>query len=164
MRNDERKQIGLAKGAVGGHSNEKAEIAAEDDVAETGGKNQTEGRHTSGKRGAGDVGLGSTKNAQSRHMDESEGVGRHEKTVKSGGREVGKKMVEAENVMGKSSVGASSTAEGFSDMASAGANRKEAGEPEREEAEKSAMGRERSVPTKNTMGHGERETVAKHTI
>jgi hypothetical protein len=37
-------------------------------------------------------------------------------------------------------------------------------EPEREENEKAAMGRERTTPTKHTMGHGERETVAKHTI
>ena len=55
-------------------------------------------------------------------------------------------------------------AEGTSDMASAGANRKEAMEPEREANEKAAMGREREVPTKNVMGHGERETKAHHTI
>ena len=56
------------------------------------------------------------------------------------------------------------TAEGMADMASGKANRKEAGEPEREANEKAAMGRERTPAHKNTMGHGERETIAKHTI
>jgi hypothetical protein len=82
----------------------------------------------------------------------------------SGGRGIEHETVEAENVMGTGGEVGTSSAEGEPDMASSKANRKEAGEPEREENEKAAMGREHSVAHKNTMGHGERETVSKHTI
>jgi hypothetical protein len=82
----------------------------------------------------------------------------------SGGRGIMHESVEAENVMGSGGKVGVSSAEGDSDMASGKANRKEAGEPEREENEKSAIGRDRSVPHKNTMGHGERETKSCHTI
>jgi hypothetical protein len=71
--------------------------------------------------------------------------------------------VDADHVIG-GGAGKSADADTFSDMASAGANRKEAGEPERENAEQAAMGRDRAVAHKNTMSHGERPTVAKHTI
>lgn len=82
----------------------------------------------------------------------------------SGGREIMHESVEAENVMGSGGKVGVSSAEGDSDMASSKANRKEAGEPERESNEKAAMGRDRSVPTKNTMGWGERETKSCHTV
>lgn len=82
----------------------------------------------------------------------------------SGGRGIMRETVEAENVMGDGGKIGVKSAEGESDMASAKANRKEAGEPERESNEKAAMGRERSVPTKNTMGWGERETKSCHTV
>ena len=81
-----------------------------------------------------------------------------------GGRGIMHESVEAENVIGSGGKVDVASAEGESDMASGKANRKEAMEPEREENEKAAMGRERTVAHKNTMGHGERETVAKHTI
>jgi len=82
----------------------------------------------------------------------------------SGGRGIMRESVEAENVMGDGGKIGVSSAEGETDMASGKANRKEAGEPEREENEKAAIGRDRSVPTKNTMGWGERETKSEHTI
>ena len=100
-------------------------------------------------------------------MDESRetkpGLGHAGDSVSSG-EGIGSKSVDTDNVMGESGPKSVKTAEGESDMASAGANRKEAYEPQREMAEKSAMGRERSIPTRNTMGHGQRETIAKHTI
>jgi hypothetical protein len=84
--------------------------------------------------------------------------------VISGGREIKHETVEADNVMGTGGDVGVSSAEGESDMASSKANRKEAGEPERERNEEAAMGRERSVPYKNVMGHGERETKSEHTV
>lgn len=72
--------------------------------------------------------------------------------------------IDADHVIGDGGGKGSPDADTFSDMASSGANRKEAGEPEREVAEQAAMGRDRATPHKNVMGHGERETVAKHTI
>lgn len=87
------------------------------------------------------------------------------------------KSVESHHVMGGRSSVHAEGAEAETDLASAKANRKEASEPEREEDEKSAMGsnevehkttlggaRRSSVANKNTMGHGERTAVAKHTI
>lgn len=82
----------------------------------------------------------------------------------SGGRGIMHESVEAEHVMGAGGKVGTSSAEGETDMASSKANRKEADEPERESNEKAAMGAERTVPTKNTMGHGERETKSCHTI
>lgn len=81
-----------------------------------------------------------------------------------GGRGIMREHVDADHVMGTGGEVETASAEGEPDMASAKANRKEAMEPEREENEKAAMGRERSVPAKNVIGHGERETIAKHTI
>jgi hypothetical protein len=83
---------------------------------------------------------------------------------KSGGRGIMHESVEAENVIGDGGKIGVSSAEGESDMASGKANRKEAGEPEREENEKAAIGRDRSVPHKNAMGWGERETKSEHTV
>lgn len=81
----------------------------------------------------------------------------------SGGRAIMHESVEANHVMGTGGAVGTQSAEGESDMASSKANRKEAMEPEREANEKAAIGRERSVPAKNVMGHGERETIARHT-
>lgn len=80
------------------------------------------------------------------------------------GRGIKREHVDADHVMGTGGGIATASAEGEPDMASSKANRKEAMEPEREAQEKSAIGGERSVPHKHTMSHGERETVAKHTI
>lgn len=114
---------------------------------------------------AGDKGSPSgTRRAQSAHMSDSkdEERGEHKGGV-SGGRAIKKVDVDADHVIGLGASAANS-AEGFADMASSKANRKEADEPEREMNEKAAMGQERSTPSKNTMGWGERETVGKHTI
>lgn len=81
-----------------------------------------------------------------------------------GGKGIERSTVDADHVIGAGGPVGTKSAEGDTDMASAKANRKEAMEPEREDNEKAAMGRERTVPTKNTMGHGQRETVGKHTI
>jgi hypothetical protein len=120
-----------------------------------------------GKAGEGSSmsGVGAAKSAQARKQkdDLNEQLGEHEGGIR-GGREIKRVKVDADHVMGDGGEIGTSSAEGRSDMASAGANRKEAMEPEREENEKAAMGRERSVPTKNTIGWGERETIAKHTI
>jgi hypothetical protein len=104
------------------------------------------------------------RRAEAKEMrEEHEEEGTDRDTV-SGGREIMHKSVEADHVIGEGGKLRAATAEGEPDMASAKANRKEAMEPEREENEKAAMGRERSVPAKNVMGWGECETIAKHTI
>jgi hypothetical protein len=90
-------------------------------------------------------------------------MGRDREEV-SGGRGIKHVHVDADHVMGEGGGVSTASAEGFADNASAGANRKEAMEPEREANEKAAIGREREVAHKNTMGHGERETKAHHTI
>lgn len=88
-----------------------------------------------------------------------------ESDVVKSGRGIGVKSVEAEHVMGDEGDSIrTATAEGEPDMASASANRKEAMEPEREEDEKAAIGKDRTVAHKNAMGWGEREVEAKHTI
>lgn len=118
-----------------------------------------------------EIGAGMARSPEAARRGE-ERIERAESTAQSGdehdvvkaGRAIKHETVEAEHVIGSGGRVGTSSAEGESDMASAKANRKEAGEPEREEQEKAAMGRERSVPTKNTIGWGERETVARHTI
>ncbi len=99
-----------------------------------------------------------------RHMREETRMQEGDHDEVTSGRGIKHVSVDADHVMGTGGAVGTSSAEGEPDMASAKANRKEAMEPEREEQEKEAIGRERSVPTKNTMGHGERETVARHTI
>ena len=102
--------------------------------------------------------------AEGRAQSEQKRDGKEDREEISGGRAIKHEHVDADHVIGDGgSIGVKS-AEGTSDMASAGANRKEAMEPEREMNEKAAMGREREVPAKNVMGHGERETKACHTI
>jgi hypothetical protein len=138
----------------------------EDDVTEHVSREAREPHRgmTGGEPGAGDAAAPSgTRRAEGRHIKASEDEQLGERTVK-GGREIKKGSVEADHVIGEGGRVGTKSAEGMSDMASAQANRKEAMEPEREMSEKAAMGRERSVPTKNVMGHGERETIAKHTI
>lgn len=104
------------------------------------------------------------KRGAERHEREERSEEEGEKGTVRGGRSIMHEKVDADHVMGDGGKIGVSTAEGTADMASAKANRKEAEEPEREANEKAAMGRERTTPHKNTMGHGERETVAKHTI
>jgi hypothetical protein len=120
-----------------------------------------------GKAGEGSSmsGVGDARRAQARKQkdDLDEQLGEHAH-VSSGPRGIKRVSVDADHVMGDGASLGAGSAEGFADMASSKANRKEAMEPEREMNEKAAMGRERTVPTKNTMGHGERETIAKHTI
>ena len=120
-----------------------------------------------GKAGEGSSmsGVGGARSAQSRKQeaDRDEQLGEHKGGVR-GGREIKRETVDADHVIGDGGAIGTHAAEGMSDMASSKANRKEAMEPEREDQEKAAMGRERTVPSKNTMGHGERETVARHTI
>lgn len=120
-----------------------------------------------GKAGEGSSmsGVGAAKSAQSRKQadDMKEQLGEHKGGVR-GGRGITREHVEADHVIGDGGSVGTHSAEGMSDMASSKANRKEAMEPEREENEQAAMGRERTTPSKNTMGWGERETVGKHTI
>lgn len=114
---------------------------------------------------------------EDREISESHGSDAGHTTTVSSGRGIGSKSVETEHAMGRVDRVTAKGAEGESDTASSKANRKENGEPEREEAEQSAIGsREvehsntfgkgmgREVPTKNVMGHGQRETIAKNTI
>lgn len=109
-----------------------------------------------------------TKRAETKYMAESHSEELGERGTVRGGREITKKKVDADHVIGDGGEMQAKTAEGYADMASAKANRKEAMEPEREMQEQVAMGghmgKEPNVAHKNTMGHGERETIAKHTI
>jgi hypothetical protein len=98
------------------------------------------------------------------HTDDASQKGESRDDAVHGGRGIMHESVEAENVIGTGGDVGVASAEGESDMASGKANRKEAMEPEREENEKAAMGRDRTVAHKNTMSHGERETVGRHTI
>lgn len=95
--------------------------------------------------------------------------------IKGGGASAGSKSVESSHVMGTKESVTAAGAEGFSDDASSKANRKEAGEPQREAAEKSAVtknevkhsgtiggGSGGECAHKNVIGHGQRETVAKN--
>lgn len=104
------------------------------------------------------------RRAEAREMEEEHEEEEGERGTVRGGREIKRETIDADHVIGAGGKVGTFSAEGETDMASAKANRKEAMEPEREEQEKEAMGRERTVPTKNTMGWGERETAAKHTI
>lgn len=78
--------------------------------------------------------------------------------------EIGHEEVEASHAMGSHESVNAAEAEDFPDTASAKANRKEADEPEREESEQRAIGRERTIPARNVMGHGMREPKARNTI
>lgn len=150
--------VGGAKRAEAGHAREHVSHEHDDKISHD---------DQGGKAGEGSSmsGVGGARTAQSRKQadDRKEQLGEHKGGVR-GGREIKRESVDADHVLGDGGAIGVHSAEGRSDMASAGANRKEAMEPEREENEKAAIGRERTVPTKNTMGFGERETVGKHTI
>jgi len=105
-----------------------------------------------------------TRRAESGFMHKAHEEELGERGTVRGGRGIKHEHVDAEHVIGTGGSVETASAEGETDMASAKANRKEAMEPEREENEQAAMGRERTVAHKNTIGHGERETVAHHTI
>ena len=109
-----------------------------------------------------------TRRGEAEHMRRAHEEELGERGTVRGGREIMHEQVEADHVIGDGGKVGVKSAEGYADMASAKANRKEADEPEREMNEQAAMGgrmgKEPSVPHKHTMSHGERETVAKHTI
>ena len=150
--------VGAARRAEASHTREHVSHEHDDKISHS---------DQGGKAGEGSSmsGVGGARSAQSRKQadDRKEQLGEHKGGVR-GGREIKRETVDADHVIGDGGAIGTHSAEGHSDMASAGANRKEAMEPEREENEKAAIGRERTVPTKNTMGHGERETVGRHTI
>ncbi len=120
-----------------------------------------EGEDSSMARSRGAAHRGAEEHEREERAIEHEGAAKHEVR---GGRGIMREHVDADHVIGTGGEVETKSAEGEPDMASAKANRKEAMEPEREENEQAAMGRERTIAHKNTMGHGERETVAKHTI
>lgn len=162
-RSDERKQTGASlarnatearrkESAIGGEHVSREHDDPERDVEEEG-EDASMARNPAG-----------TRRAEAREMKEDHEEEEGERGTVRGGREIKRERVEADHVIGTGGEIETSSAEGMSDMASAKANRKEAMEPEREEQEKAAMGRERTVAHKNTIGHGERETIAKHTI
>lgn len=146
-RSDERKEM---KGGM-----ERVSREADDPMHEV----EEEGEDSSEARTPAAARRGAEK-----HQRESiaEQEGEHEEV--SSGRGIKRGSVEADHVIGAGGKKETASAEGEPDMASAKANRKEAMEPEREENEKAAMGRERTVAHKNTIGHGERETIGRHTI
>jgi hypothetical protein len=162
-RDDERKQIaGVARSP-------SAARRAEDPIAREHVSHESDDRENQPEEHGTDASMSRTpagaKRAIAREMAEEhdEEHDRPKNDTISGGRGIMHESVEADHVIGTGGKVGVKSAEGESDMASAGANRKEAGEPERERNEKAAMGKERGVPTKNTMGWGERETKAEHT-
>lgn len=106
---------------------------------------------------------GAERHERGERAEEAEGKESHAHEIK-GGRGIMHEQVDADHVIGTGGKVGVKSAEGESDMASAKANRKEADEPEREHNEQAAMGREPSVAAKHVIGHGERETIARHTI
>jgi hypothetical protein len=163
-RSDERKEMGagVARSPGAARADEdrisKGRVSREKDDPER--QVEEEGEDASQARSRGAAHADEAREMREEHAEE----GKRGKDTVSGGRGIMRETVEADHVIGEGGKIGVKSAEGESDMASAGANRKEAGEPEREQNEKAAMGRERSVPHKNAMAHGERETVAKHTI
>lgn len=160
-RTDERKSTGAAMARSPGEARRDEESHVTGGVSREHDEpiDKEEGEDSSMARSRGAAHAGAERHErEERKQEEGEHHG-----VK-GGRGIMREHVDADHVMGTGGAVETHSAEGEPDMASAKANRKEADEPEREENEKAAMGRERSVPTKNTMGHGERETIAKHTI
>jgi len=109
-----------------------------------------------------------SKRAQAEFMKKSHAEELGERGKYTNRQGVYRKPVEADHVIGEGGSHEMRTAEAIPEMTGSKAQRKEAGEPEREEDEMAAMGaKEDEQPRaahKNTMGWGERETVAKHTI
>lgn len=160
-RSDNRKEMGASLARTPAEAREKEDDVGEERVSKEHDDpiDKEEGEDSSMARSRGAAHAGAE-----RHEREERAEQRGEHDVVKSGRGIKHESVEADHVMGSGGKVGTASAEGEPDMASAKANRKEAMEPEREDNEKAAMGRERTVPTKNTMGHGERETVAKHTI
>lgn len=165
-RSDERKQLkpglggSMARSPAAARAAEKEHVTTkvshehdEREGAEGSGEGAGMARSPHGTRG--DTERDQAKQHHEMHEDREE---------VSGGRGIKHVSVDADHVIGDGGAIGNYSAEGEPDMASAGANRKEAMEPERERNEKAAIGREREVAHKNTMGHGERETKACHTI
>lgn len=161
-RSDARKEVAGAARSPGQARRDEDPIASEhvsrekDDPID-----KEEGEDSSMGRSRGAAHAGAERHMREERTEESPD---HEVDTVKGGRAIKHVSVDADHVIGAGGPIGTKSAEGETDMASAKANRKEAMEPEREENEKAAMGRGRTVPTKNTMGHGERETVSKHTI
>lgn len=161
-RNDERKELGASMARSPGAARSGERSHAEGHVSHE--HDEKDGAEGTGEGSAMSRSPGRARSAQSHvQSEEHSEMHGHGETV-SGGRGIKHGSVDADHVIGDGGKIGTSSAEGHADMASAGANRKEAMEPEREANEKAAIGRERSVAHKNTMGHGERETKAHHTI
>jgi hypothetical protein len=161
-RSDERKETGAGMARSPGAARRDEESIAHEHVSKEADDEvepRNEGEDSSMARSRSAAKSGAEGHERYEHRSE---LG--ERGTVRGGREIKREHVDADHVMGKGGGVGVSTAEGEPDMASGKANRKEADEPEREEQEKAAMGRERSVAHKNTISWGERETVAKHTI
>ncbi len=155
-------------------------------------RNDAAGRHSEGDTGGESAGhhsadAGNARSPAAAHAGEDRRNARADaakgsnppRRVSGGGSAPGGKSVESDHVMGTNHSVRAEGAEGFSDEASSKANRKEAGEPEREAAETRATGSKevkhsttfghagragQEAPAKNAMGHGQRETVARNTI
>lgn len=160
-RSDERKQTNasMARSSSAAREDEESHVTggvsheADDPLDE----HESEDSSMARSRGAAHAGA-------ERHEREEHAIEEGEHHEVKGGRGIMREHVDADHVIGKGGGVETASAEAEPDMASAKANRKEAMEPERERNEEAAMGRERSVPAKNVIGHGERETIAKHTI
>lgn len=160
-RTDERKEMGAGMARNAGTARRDEESHVKGGVSREADEpiDKEEGEDSSMARSRGAAHAGAERHAgEERRMEEGE-----HREVK-GGRGIEREHVDADHVIGSGGRVETMSAEGETDMASAKANRKEAMEPEREANEEAAMGRERSVPAKNVIGHGERETIAKHTI
>lgn len=159
-RNDERKETGASLARTPAAARAKEDKVGEEHVSkEHGDPMGHESEDSSMARSPSAAHAGAERHEREERKEELGERG----TVKSG-RGIMHKSIEADHTMGEGGSMRVAGAEGEPDMASSRANRKEAMEPEREAQEKAAMGPERSVAHKNSMGHGERETVAKHTI
>jgi hypothetical protein len=165
-RDDERRQLKGGEGASMARSPGAARRDEEPHVTEHVSRehddreHEHEGEDSSMARSRGAAHRG----AEEHEREERAIEGKRGKDEVKGGRGIMREHVDADHVIGTGGSVETASAEGETDMASAKANRKEAMEPEREENEQAAMGRERTVAHKNTIGHGERETVARHTI
>ena len=105
-----------------------------------------------------------TKRAESRYQSEAMDQQKRGERVSMDAKH---KAVDADHAIGSGAPVGGMSAEGFTEETTSRAQRKEDGEPEREADEMAAMGnrgKSRMPSTKNVMGHGERATIAKHTI
>jgi hypothetical protein len=135
-------------------------------------------RSDSRRQMSGGASMARSKSAAKEDMSDAMSGGGPKKHEVSTERGIGTKTVEAHGAIGSHNAVQAKGAEGDTDMASSKANRKENYEPEREAAEKRAIDNDRvehsgtfgsgrhgtAVPTKHTMGHGEREPKASNTV